>query len=75
MRRRLLRRRLAERVLVALSDSTSVAGWLEEVGRDGLLLRAAELHTEGEDRPVKLSGEVFLPDSKILFVQLLGSSS
>jgi hypothetical protein len=63
-----LRRRLADHVVVHLSDDTSIAGYLEEVARDGVILRAAQ-YLDAE-RPVAIQGETFIPRNRIAWVQV-----
>lgn len=63
-----LRRRLASNVTVHLTTGDTVAGFLEETGRDGIILRAARyLDT---DVQVTMAGELFIPKDKITMVQL-----
>lgn len=53
---------------VHLTTGDTVAGFLEETGRDGIILRAARyLDTDSQ---VPMAGELFIPKDKILFVQL-----
>lgn len=72
-RRWILRRHTAARVIVVLrgqDEEISVGGWLEEVGRDGYLLRAPHLlHHDGAQ---PLDGELFIDRDRVLFVQIGG---
>lgn len=70
-RRWILRQHSAKQVIVALTNDTSVGGWLEEVGTDGYLLRAPHLLLDEGVQP--LDGELFIPMSRVLFVQIGGS--
>lgn len=63
-----LRRQLADEVVVHTTEDMSIAGWLEEVASDGIILRAAR-YVEG-DGDIALAGELFIPRSKICFVQV-----
>lgn len=63
-----LRRQLADEVVVHTTENLSIAGWLEEVARDGVILRAAR-YVEG-DGDIALAGEVFIPRPKISLVQV-----
>lgn len=68
MMRSWLRHKLASSVTVHLTTGDSVAGYLEETGRDGIILRAARfLDTEAS---VAMAGELFVPRDKILLVQV-----
>lgn len=63
-----LRRQLADEVVVHTTENMTIAGWLEEVSSDGVILRAAR-YVEG-DGDITLAGEVFIPRPKISFVQV-----
>lgn len=66
-----LKRRVAEPVLVHETEAAggkTVRGWLEEVGADGMLLRAPVLLLD--DSEVPLDGELFVPATNVRFVQL-----
>lgn len=71
MRRSVLRQHTASQVIVALTNDSSVGGWLEEVGKDGYLLRAPHLLLEEGVQP--LDGELYIPREKVLFVQVGGA--
>lgn len=50
------------------TDDSTLRGFLEDMGSDGVVLRAARfVQTEGD---VALAGEVFVPRHKIAFVQV-----
>lgn len=71
-RRWIMRAHHAQRVIIALKDSeTTIGGWLEEVGRDGYLLRAPHLLLS--DGAQALDGELFVAHDRIDFVQVGGS--
>ena len=63
-----LKRQLADEVVIHTTESQTVRGWLEEVARDGVILRAAR-YVEGEGE-IPLAGELFIPRPKIAFVQV-----
>lgn len=71
MRRGWLRRKLAESIVVHLTTGDSVAGFLEETSKDGLILRAARFLDN--DTHVPLAGELFVPRERVLFVQVGGT--
>lgn len=63
-----LRRQLASSVVIHLTDESSIVGYLEEVARDGVILRGAT-HL-GETR-VDIGGEVYIPRNRVKWVQVL----
>lgn len=63
-----LRRQLATQCVIHTVDEQSIAGYLEEVARDGVILRAAT-HL-GETR-VEIGGEVWVPRARIAWVQVI----
>lgn len=65
-----LDRVMGERVLVHTTDNQTIDGSLMAVQLDGLILRAATLHT---DQPIPLSGELFVPRAKVSLVQRVGA--
>ncbi len=71
VRSKMLRRRVGERVNVILKTGASLEGFLDEVGRDEVLLRTADFSpAQGSDQPLKLTGEVAIHRDNIEFVQL-----
>lgn len=70
MASRWLKRQTARPVIVSATEF-SVSGLLAEAADDGLLIRAAEVTRPGEP-PVQVAGEVFVPRSQVLLVQVLG---
>lgn len=74
MRRGWLRRQLAHSVLVHTTTDQSIAGVLEEVARDGLILRAARF-LDSSDAEIPLAGETFIPREKIALVQVTAASA
>jgi len=65
-----LRFRVRRRVLVTLTDGAAVEGILRTVARDGLVLVAARVYGD-ESAGVTLSGDTFVPRSRIGLVQIL----
>lgn len=70
MKRSWLRHRLAHSVIVHTVDDQSISGVLEEVARDGLILRAARF-LDSNDAQVPLAGETFIPRHKIALLQVV----
>lgn len=68
MKRSWLTRKLASSVTVHLTTGDSIAGYLEEVGRDGVILRAPRFLDA--EQHVPMAGELFVPREKVLFVQV-----
>lgn len=67
-RRSYLKRKRLVRVLVHTRDKATIEGLLDEVARDGLVLRNAKyLETDPE---TALHGEVFIPHDRVGFVQV-----
>ena len=64
-----LRLKTRRKVVVHLTDSNTVEGLLRRSAPDGLVLEAAQYHDT--ERPVPLSGDVFLPRDRVSFVQVL----
>jgi len=58
--------RTLSRIIAHTTDDQSIEGLLDHVGDDGITLRAAKLLG---DHPVEMSGETWVPRSKVLFVQ------
>lgn len=73
-RRSWLRHQLAHSVLVHTTSDQSIAGVLEEVARDGVILRAARF-LDSSDAQVPLAGETFIPREKIALVQITPASA
>ena len=70
-----LEQRTMQSVLVHVADNEdgkSIEGVLAAVAADGLVLRAARFIEL--DQPVPLSGELFIPASRVLFVQVVGAA-
>ena len=67
-----LRRQLASDVVIHTTDDITVRGFLEEVGRDGVILRAAR-YLEGQGA-IPLGGELFIPREKVRMVQVRPSA-
>lgn len=63
-----LRRKMAEHVVIHTTDEQSIAGYLEEVAADGVILRSA-VHL-GETK-IDIAGEVWIPRSRIAWVQVV----
>lgn len=68
---RWLRRQFLQRVLVHSSTGQTFEGLLAGSARDGLVLRAVTLLDDGGGK-VPLSGEIFVPREKVLFLQRIG---
>lgn len=63
-----LRRQLSTQCVIHTLDGQSMAGFLEEVASDGVILRAAEYL--GEQR-TQIGGEVWVPRARIAWVQVV----
>ncbi len=68
-----LRRQLAVSVIVHTTSDQSIAGVLEEVARDGVILRAARF-LDSSEAQVPMAGETYIPRSKIQMVQVIRES-
>ena len=69
MRRRWLRRRVFSTVMVHTDTDQTLSGVLMDEVRDGVVLCESRF-LEGEAE-IALSGRVFVPRSRIVFVQVL----
>lgn len=63
-----LRRQLADEIVVHTTQGQTIRGWLEDVSRDGVILRAPR-YVEGEGS-IPLAGELFIPRERVLFAQV-----
>lgn len=63
-----LRRQLATQCVIHTVDDQSIAGFLEEVARDGVILRAA---THLGETKVDIAGECWIPRARISWVQVV----
>lgn len=63
-----LERSIARQLVVHTAQGTSIKGFVDEVARDGVLLRGCTTVVEGRGE-VALTGEVFVPRSQVVFTQ------
>lgn len=57
------------RIHVHTKDEHTIEGVLEGTTPDGLVLRAALLHTAGAENPVPMAGDVWVPRERVAFIQ------
>lgn len=62
-----LERKIRHRIIVHTIDERSYEGLLELTAEDGVILVGTRMLTEGG---MQVAGEVFIPRSQVLFVQL-----
>ena len=61
---------VARRVIVNLTDGeTAISGYVTDTTRELVVLRGAELLTEGAE-PLSISGETVIERTKISFIQV-----
>ena len=56
---------------VHTTEDATIEGVLAVSAEDGLVLRAARFH-QGSDPAISMQGEVFIPRSKVSFIQVTG---
>lgn len=69
MHGRWLKRVLRKRIIVHTRDDHSIEGVLWEQTRDGIILRAASLLGDGQQK-TSMAGETWIPRENIAFAQL-----